>query len=79
MKTTIDLPDELFQKAKVLAAQRSTTLKDIMVQALQQWMHTPSEAEEKQRKTRMKQWLKAMKASNTEPVGPLKREELYDR
>lgn len=47
MKTTIDLPDELFHQAKVLAAERSTTLKEIMVQALKQWMHTALEAEEK--------------------------------
>ena len=79
MKTTIDLPDELFQRAKVLAAERGMTLKDIMVQSLKQWMHTPPEAEEKKRKARMKQWLKAMQASNTEPMKPLKREEIYDR
>ncbi|MEX1119641.1 MAG: hypothetical protein WEB60_12700 [Terrimicrobiaceae bacterium] len=79
MKTTIDLPDDLFQKVKVLAAERSTTLKDIMVQALKQWMHTPLEAEEKKRKAMMKRLLKGMEASNTEPVGPLKRDELYDR
>ena len=79
MKTTIDLPDDLFQKAKMVAAERSTTLKDIMVQALQLWFRTPAEGEEKQRKARMKELLKAMQASNTEPMVPLKREEIYDR
>ena len=47
MKTTIELPDELFQQAKVMAAERSTTLKDIMVQALKFWFRTPAEDEEK--------------------------------
>lgn len=30
MKTTIDLPDELLQRAKVAAAQRRTTLKELV-------------------------------------------------
>ena len=79
MKTTIDLPDALFQKAKVLAAERSTTLKGIVVQALEQWMRTPTEDEERKRKATMKRLLKAMQASNREPMMPLKREEIYER
>jgi hypothetical protein len=30
MKTTIDIPDELLQRAKVAAAQRRTTLKELV-------------------------------------------------
>jgi copper homeostasis protein CutC len=30
MKTTIDLPDELLHRAKVAAAQRQTTLKELV-------------------------------------------------
>jgi hypothetical protein len=30
MKTTIDLPDELLHRAKIVAAQRKTTLKELM-------------------------------------------------
>ena len=79
MKTTIELPDELFQQAKVMAAERSTTLKDIMVQALKSWLRTPAEDEEKNRQATVKRLLQAMRASNTEPMIPLKREEIYDR
>lgn len=79
MKTTIDLPEDLFLKAKVLAAERGTTLRDIMTQALQQWMRTPTQDEEKKRKATMKRLLKAMQASNREPMKPLKRDEIYDR
>lgn len=79
MKTTIDLPDEIFLKAKLLAAERRTTLKDIMVQALQMFTRTPADDDEKQRKATLKRLLKAMQASNTEPMVPLKREEIYDR
>jgi predicted transcriptional regulator len=34
MKTTIELPDELFREAKVIAARRRTTLKRLFTDAL---------------------------------------------
>lgn len=37
MKTTIDLPDDLLHRAKVAAAQRKTTLKEL-VQAGLDWV-----------------------------------------
>lgn len=77
MKTTIDLPDDIFLKAKVFAAEQRITLKEVLVQALQRFMETPPEAEEKKRKAAMKKLLKAMQASNTEPMVPLKRDEIY--
>lgn len=77
MKTTIDLPDDIFLKAKIFAAEQRTTLKDVLVQALQRFMQTPPEAEAKKRKADLKKLLKAMQASNTEPMVPLTREEIY--
>lgn len=79
MKTTIELPDDLFLKAKVLAAERRMTLKDLMIQALSRFTQSPPESEEKKRKAALRRLLKGMKASNTRPMVPLKREELYDR
>lgn len=35
MRTTIDLPDDLFRKAKALAALQGTSLKKFMVRALE--------------------------------------------
>lgn len=35
MKTTIDLPDNLFEQTKVAAARRRTTLKQLVVQGLE--------------------------------------------
>lgn len=35
MKTTIELPDALFHRAKVVAAQRATTMKQLLVTALE--------------------------------------------
>lgn len=79
MKTTIEVPDELFLKIKVLAAERRTTLKEVVIQALNLFTRTPTEAEEKKRKSIGRRLLKAMQASNTEPLVPLRREEIYDR
>ena len=79
MKTTIELPDDLFQRAKVISAERGTTLKEIMVQALKLWMRSPAEDEEVARQVTLKRLLKAMRASNAEPMVPLKREEIYER
>lgn len=77
MKTTIDLPDDIFLKAKVFAAEQRITLKEVLVQALQRFMQTPPEAEEKKRRAALKKLLKAMQASNTEPMVPLTRDEIY--
>jgi hypothetical protein len=79
MKTTIDVPDEVLIKAKVFAAARRTTLRELVVQGLKQIMDGPLADEEKQRKAAIQRLLKGMQAGNTEPMVPLKREELYDR
>jgi hypothetical protein len=50
-----------------------------MVQALKLWFRSPAEDEEKNRQATVKRLLEAMRASNTEPMIPLKREEIYDR
>lgn len=79
MKTTIDLPEELLVKAKMLAAERRTTLRELVVEGLKRVTDSPPEAEQAKRKAAFKRLLKAMQASNTEPMVPLKREEIYDR
>lgn len=43
MKTTIDLPDDLLHRAKVAAAQRKTTLKDLVQTGLA-WVLRPEAA-----------------------------------
>jgi hypothetical protein len=79
MKTTIDLPDDVFLKAKILAAERSMTFKDLVVQGLKLVTEASAEADEKKRKAELKRLLKAMRASNTEPMVPLSRKEIHDR
>ena len=36
MKTTIDLPEDLLHRAKITAAQRKTTLRELVVRGLDQ-------------------------------------------
>lgn len=79
MKTTIDLPEEVLIKAKVIAAERRTTLRELVVEGLKRVTETPPEAEQAKRKAAFRRLLKSMQAGNTEPMVPLKREEIYDR
>ena len=49
MKTTIDLPDELLHRAKVAAAQRRTTLKDLIQTGLDMVLRSEAEVSRRQR------------------------------
>jgi hypothetical protein len=79
MKTTIDLPEEVLVKAKMVAVERRTTLRELVVEGLKRVTETTPEAEQAKRKAAFKRLLKAMQASNTEPMVPMTREEIYDR
>ena len=79
MKTTFDLPDEVLVKAKVYAAEQRTTLRDLVVRGLKLVTEAGEQDDEKQRKAAFRRLLEGMRASNTEPMVPLKREEIYDR
>ncbi|MGF1657678.1 MAG: hypothetical protein ACFCU3_11960 [Verrucomicrobiales bacterium] len=79
MKTTIDFPDDLLQKAKIAAVQRKTTLRELVVQGVAYIISHPEPAPdaESERKRTIKRLLLAMKAESTEPMVPLTREEIY--
>ena len=80
MKTTIDFPDELLHRAKIVAAQRRTTLRELVVKGLEAvTSDRDNQEKDNERKKTFKRLLKAMRASNTEPMVPLTREEIYDR
>lgn len=79
MKTTIDLPEDVFLKAKILAAERRMTFKDVVIQGLKLVTEALPEDEEKKRKVEIKRLLREMQAGNTESMVPLKREEIYER
>jgi hypothetical protein len=48
MKTTIELPDELLHRAKVAAAQRKTTLKELVQTGLNLVLRSNPDAPERQ-------------------------------
>jgi hypothetical protein len=48
MKTTIDLPEELLHRAKVAAAQRKTTLKELVQAGLDLMLQSESNPSERQ-------------------------------
>ena len=79
VKMTINLPEDVFLKAKILAAERSSTFKDLVIQGLNLITQTSPESEDENRKADFKRLLKNMQASNTEPMVPLTREEIYER
>lgn len=80
MKTTIDFPDKLLHRAKVVAAQRRTTLRALVVRGLESVTDGISdESAENARKQNLKRLLNAMQATNTQSLTPLSREEIYDR
>ena len=76
MKTTIDLPDEVLYLAKAVAVQRRTTLKELVIAGLQ--LVTKSESNPHASRTG-RLFAALDKGRNTESVGPLNREEIYDR
>lgn len=73
MKTTIDLPDEVLHRAKVVAAQRRTTLKQLFVTGLELAMTVDADASARTAAlARLRQGL---------PLGgqPLTREQAHER
>jgi hypothetical protein len=82
VKTTIDFPDDLLQRAKLVAVQRKTTLKELVLQGVDYVINHPIPTPnlDAERKARAATLIAALsRGRNTEPVGPLNREEIYDR
>ncbi|MCF7674486.1 MAG: hypothetical protein K9N23_07800 [Akkermansiaceae bacterium] len=80
MKTTIDFPDEILHRAKVVAAQRKTTLRELVISGLAHSLEAPPRQEEFQRHEHAARLIAALsKGRNTQPIGPLNRDELHDR
>jgi len=79
MKTTIDLPEEVLTRAKILAAERRTTLKELVIEGLRLVSREAAEMAAEERRAKSARLLSALQAHNTEPMVPLKRGEIYDR
>jgi len=80
MKTTIDVPDELLHRAKVVAAQRRTTLRELVVQGLDYALRAEGVDPATERKQARLALIAALSEVHlTEPVGKFNREEIYER
>jgi hypothetical protein len=80
MKTTIDFPEHILHRAKSVALQRKITLKELVIQGLEQAIRQPAGDAEAERKARAAALIAALSAGkNTEPIGPLNRDEIYNR
>lgn len=80
MRTTLDLPVNLFKKAKLQAVHEGVALKEVVTRALERGLAAGAMPADAQRKARAKQLFASLdKARNTKPVGPLNRAKLYDR
>ncbi len=79
MRTSIDLPDDVFHRAKIVAAQRKTTLRELVLIGLDYATRTESVNSEQLRLNRAQALLDALQADNSVPMHPLTREELHDR
>jgi hypothetical protein len=79
VKTTIDLPEEVLQRAKITAIQRKTTLKDLICQSLIREIESPqagSTDAESQRKKRASALLDSLDAIRiVTPIGRFDREQ----
>lgn len=73
MKTTIDLPEALLHRAKVAAAQRQTTLKELVMAGLD-WA-IRSDAESQDREAALARLQKGFHLGGR----PQKREEVHER
>ncbi len=80
MRTTLDLPDNLFKKAKLQAVHEGVSMKDVVIRALERGLTVDKAPVEAQRRARSEQLFALLdKAQNTKPVGLLNRAKLYDR
>lgn len=80
MKTTIDFPEEILHRAKIVAAQRKTTFRELVIAGLVHSLDSPPKDEEARRRERAARLISALsKGRNTDPVGSLNRDELHDR
>lgn len=53
MRTTIDLPDSLFRKTKAIAALRGSSMKDLIVKALEREVTAGAGSESKRRRVKL--------------------------
>lgn len=79
MRTTIEIPNELFKRAKLRAVHEGLPLKEIINRALERDLASSPEDTAARRSRADRLFAALDQARNTQPVGRLNREELHDR
>ena len=79
MRTTLDIPDAVFKKAKLKAVEEGVALKVIVARALEREIEACDEGLAVRKKRVQRLFAALDNARNTTPVGRLDREQLYDR
>ena len=79
MRTTIDIPDTVFKRAKLKAVHEGVSLKDIVTRALERDLAAPANDADTRRSRAIRLFGALDRSRNTQPVGRLNRDEIYDR
>lgn len=66
MKTTLEIPDAVFRKAKVTAAMRGQSLRELVTEAIEQHLNHREPAKTSERDIQ-KRWLSLAKVLDTGP------------
>jgi hypothetical protein len=78
MRTTLEIPDGVFKRAKLKAVEEGVSLKTVIVRAIEREVGASADAGAR-RKRANRLFAALDKGRNNRTVGKLKREELYDR
>jgi hypothetical protein len=79
MRTTVDIPNAVFMRAKLRAVHEGVTLKDIVTRALERDLDAPANDADTRRPRASRLFAALDQSRNTQPVGRLNRDEIYDR
>lgn len=79
MRTTIDLPDAVFKQVKLKAVQEGIAMKDVVTRAIQRELAYGGSDSVIRQNRATKLFAALDQSRNTEAVGRLKRDDIYDR
>ena len=79
MKTSIELPDDLFDLAQSVAASRGITFETLIIEGLLHVSNRASSMKIEVRTKGMNHLVASLKATNSEAMTPLKRRAIYMR
>jgi hypothetical protein len=79
MRTTLDIPDAIFKRAKLRAVHEGVSFKAIVNRALENALSGPVNAAAARQSRAGRLFAALDGARNSQPVGRLNRDEIYDR